>query len=100
MGWRATFVAVADILEAEYHALIDQLVARFVSEFGAPSIDIARPVALEELEHMRHMCEDQIDNTLLMVSRTLEDVGVHEAYRYSAPSDADLEAFAVNGSVD
>ena len=99
-GGRATFVAVADILEAEYNALIDQLAARFISEFGAPSIDIARPVALEELEHMRHMCEDQIDNTLLMVSRTLEDVGVHEAYRYSAPSDADLEAFAVHGSVD
>lgn len=99
-GGRATFVAVADILDTEYNALVDQLAHRFVAEFGAPSVEIARPVALEELEHMRHMCEDQVDNTLLMVSRTLEEVGVHEAYRYSAPHDAELEAFAVHGSVD
>lgn len=99
-GGRASFVAVADILESEYTALVDHLAERFVAEFGAPSVEAARPVALEELEHMRHMCEDHVDNTLLMVSRTLEAVGVHEAYRYSAPQAADLEAFAVHGSVD
>ena len=41
-----------------------------------------------------------IDNTLLMVSRTLTELGVEETYRSRGPQDASLEAFAVHGSVD
>jgi hypothetical protein len=49
---------------------------------------------------MQSMCEDHDDNTLLMVSRTLNDTGVHESFRFNHPQSASLEAFAVHGSVD
>ena len=49
---------------------------------------------------MRTMCEDFEDNTLLMVSRTMSEVGVEETYRSRAPEDASLEAFAVHGSYE
>jgi hypothetical protein len=46
------------------------------------------------------MCEDFEENTLLMVSRTLTDLGVEETFRSRAPQDASLEAFAMHGSVE
>jgi len=49
---------------------------------------------------MRDMCEDQADNTLLVVSRSLTEVGVHEQFRYIEAQSAELESFAVHGSVD
>ena len=50
--------------------------------------------------YMQGMCEDHDDNTLLMVSRSLGDSGVHESFRYNNPQSASLDAFAVHGSVD
>ena len=46
---------------------------------------------------MRDMCEDQAPNTMLVVERILEDVGVREKFRVIAPKAASLEAFAVHG---
>ena len=95
---RATFVAVAPITEDEYEGLADRLAAHFVARYGAPIIEIARPVALEELSQMREMCEDHESNTLLVVTRELEAIGVREQFRSIAPRSASLEAFAVHGS--
>lgn len=97
---RATFVAIASITETELDQLTVRLAEHFVAHYGAPDIDAARPVATDEIEHMRQMCEDHEDNTLLMVSRTLTESGIHESYKFSAPQDASLETFAVHGSVD
>ncbi|MDA9007238.1 DUF6505 family protein, partial [Litoricola sp.] len=97
---RATFVAITSITESEYEQLIQQLAAHFVDHYGAPDMDAALPVAKEELDHMQSMCEDHDDNTLLMVSRTLNDTGVHESFRFNHPQSASLDAFAVHGSVD
>ena len=97
---RATFVAVTSITASEYEVLIQQLAQYFVDHFGAPDIDAALPVAKDELDHMQGMCEDHDDNTLLMVSRTLSESGIHESFRFNNPQSASLEAFAVHGSVD
>lgn len=97
---RSTFVAVARITEAEYLTLTTDLAQFFVDRYGAPDLEAARPVAVQEIDHMRDMCEDQEDNTLLVVSRDLEESGVREQFRVIPPSDAPLEVFAVHGEVD
>lgn len=97
---RATFAAVTVITEHELNDLIERLAAHFVEHYGAPNLEAARPVAAEELEQMRAMCEDHEDNTIMMISRSLTETGVHESYRFSTPQEASLDAFAVHGSVD
>lgn len=99
-GGRASFVGVCDITEAELEQLRRTLAQTFVEHYGAPDIDAAWPVACEEIDQMRSMCEDFEDNTLLMVSRRLTGLGVEETYRSRAPQDASLEAFAVHGSYE
>jgi len=95
---RATFVAVAEITEAEYREQIDRLAAHFVERYGAPSPEAARPVAEEELRFMREMCEDHDPNTLLTVSRELVEAGVSEQFRAIRPSEASLEMVAVHAT--
>lgn len=94
---RSTFIAVSPITEPEYDALALRLAEHFVARYGAPGVEAALPVAREELSQMRDMCEDQEANTLLVVERSLEDVGVREKFRVIAPKGASLEAFAVHG---
>ena len=99
-GGRASFVGVCNITEAELEQLRQTLAQTFVECYGAPDIDAAYPVACNEIDQMRSMCEDFEDNTLLMVSRALTELGVEEAYQSRAPQDASLEAFAVHGSYE
>ena len=97
---RVTFVAVTKVEEAEYTALLDQLAQHFVDIYGAPSLDAARSVAVDELEHMAELCEGHDANTLLTVARELADSGVAEAYRVIQAPDAELEILAVHGDVE
>lgn len=97
---RATFVAVTPITQGELDALTAALAEHFVSHFGAPDIAAALPVAAEEIRHMQDMCEDQADNTLLVVSREMTDAGIREQFRTIAPQNAALDSFAVHGSVE
>lgn len=97
---RVTFVAVTQIEPAEVAALTDLLAQHFVTYYGAPDLDTARPVAAEELSHMAELCEDHDPNTLLTVARELTEAGVREAYRVIQPQDAGLEQFAIHGSLD
>lgn len=99
-GGRASFVGVSNITDTELEQLRKALAQTFVEHYGAPDIDAAYPVACEEINQMSGMCEDFEENTLLMVSRTLTELGVEETYRSRAPQDASLEAFAVHGSVE
>ncbi|WP_372971509.1 DUF6505 family protein [Marinobacter sp.] len=99
-GGRASFVGVCNITEAELEQLRQTLAQTFVEVYGAPDIDAAYPVACEEIDQMRNMCEDFEENTLLMISRTLTESGVEETYRSRAPQDASLEAFAVHGGYE
>ena len=97
---RATFVATAEITQAEYDLLIQRLAEHFVQHYGAPNPDAARLVAEEELRHMREMCEDHDPNTLLVVERRLVDAGVAETFRAMKPQDATLDLVAIHGSLD
>lgn len=97
---RATFVAVADITEAEFASATGALAAHFVAAYGAPSVGEALPVATEEMRFMREMCEDHDPNTLLVVERRLVEAGVSESFRAIRPSDAPLEMVAVHGTPD
>ena len=97
---RATFIATAKIEEAEYAALIDRLAAHFVTAFGAPDLDAARPVAEDELRFMREMCEDQDPNTILFVTREMVEDGVSESFQAIKPKEATLDIVAIHGQLD
>lgn len=95
---RATIVAVTPITEPERNTLIETLARHFVEAWGAPSLDAARPVAAEEIDHMAGMCDDQDENTLMLMEREMTEAGVKERFRLLPPRNASLEAFAVHGS--
>lgn len=97
---RASFVAVTQIEENERDALAQALAQHFVDIYGAPSVEAAMGVALEELSQMIELCEDHAPNTLLTVTRELTDAGVKESYRMIEPQDAGIEQFAVHGELD
>ena len=99
-GGRVTFVAVTQVEDAEIATLTELLAAHFVTYYGAPSVEAARPVAAEEIAHMVELCEDHEPNTLLTVSRELTGAGVREMFRLIQPQDADLGQFAIHGTLD
>ncbi|SMX44356.1 DUF6505 family protein [Actibacterium lipolyticum] len=97
---RVTFVAVTQIEPSEMEALADRLAQHFVDVYGAPSLDVARPTALDELNHMAELCEDHAPNTVLTVMRELTDAGVREQYRFIEGNEAGLDQFAIHGELD
>ncbi|MCB1971386.1 MAG: hypothetical protein H6851_00600 [Geminicoccaceae bacterium] len=97
---RVTFVAVTRITPGECAALTHRLAGHFVSHYGAPSIDVALPVAGEEMRHMTDLCADHDPNTVLTVARSLTSAGVREEYRWIRPQETRLQAFAVHASPD
>ncbi|MEM9872946.1 MAG: DUF6505 family protein [Pseudomonadota bacterium] len=99
-GGRVTFVAVTQLEEAELETLTDLLAQHFVTFYGAPSVEAARPVAAEELAQMIELCEDHAPNTLITVARELTEAGVREAYRTIQPQDAGLDQFAIHGDME
>ena len=94
---RSTFVAVAPITQSEIETLTRNLAQHFVDHYGAPGLDAALPVAAQEIGQMQDMCEDHAPNTLMVVEREMEEVGIREKFRIIKPRDAGLEAFAVHG---
>ena len=94
---RVTFVAVTVVEPSEIEQLTALLARHFVTYYGAPDEDAARPVAEEEIAQMCALCEEHAPNTLLTVARELTEAGVREAYRMIEPQDAGLEQFAIHG---
>ncbi|MDH5798827.1 MAG: DUF6505 family protein [Paracoccaceae bacterium] len=97
---RVTFVAVTQVEKGEFDALVQALAEHFVSVYGAPAIDVALPIAQQELGHMADMCEDHDANTLLTVQRDLTEAGVRESFRVIEAQNADLEQFAIHGDLE
>ncbi len=97
---RASLVAVAQIEPFERDALAKLLAQHFVDIYGAPSIDAAMGTALEEIDQMIELCEEQPANTLLTVTREITEAGVKESYGMIEPQSAGIEQFAVHGSLD
>ena len=94
---RATVVAVTTLTEGERASLVELLAFHFTEAWGAPHMDAARPVAEEEIAQMTALCEDQPDNTLIVLERSLGDAGVTDRFRLIPPQGAALETFAVHG---
>lgn len=94
---RVSFVAVTQIEPAEHDTLADILAQHFVEIYGAPSLEAARNVALEELSQMIDLCDEHDSNTLLTVARDLTEAGVRETYRVIEAQAAGLEQFAIHG---
>lgn len=99
-GGRVTFVAVTSIEAGEVETLTDLLAQHFVTYYGAPSPEAARPVAADELAHMAELCDDHAPNTLLTVARELTPAGVREGFRVIEAQAAGLDQFALHGSLD
>lgn len=97
---RATFVAVTQIEAAELEGLTTRLAQHFVDMYGAPSVEAALPVAKQEMEHAKDLCEDHDPNTLIAISRELTAAGVNEQFRAIISEDANLDQFAIHGSLD
>ena len=97
---RVSFVAVTQIEPAERAVIATLLAQHFIEIYGAPDVDTARTVALEELDQMAELCADHAPNTLLTVARELTPAGVKEAYRVIEAQEADITQFAVHGSLD
>lgn len=82
-GW-STFVTVATIAPEDYEAAIEALAQHLMQEYGAPSLSEARQAAAQEVNDAVLLCEQPI-NTLLAVSRRIEEEGIAEDFRVVAP---------------
>ena len=91
-------MGVTSVLNKELENITKILAQKFVEGYGAPSLEVAYPVAKEEIDFMNSICEDHPINTLLMVSREFTQKGISEKFRHVKATDAELEAFAVHGS--
>ncbi len=97
---RATFVAVAAVEPAEIDVATQTLADHFRNVWGAPSDEVARAAARDEMTFMQELCADHAPNTLLAVTRELTDAGVRESFRAIRPDDAQLELVAMHASPD
>ncbi|HLB79065.1 MAG TPA: DUF6505 family protein, partial [Dongiaceae bacterium] len=77
-GW-STFVAVTEIDEPAYAAVVEALAAHFVERYGAPSVAAARPAAQAEAAFAAGLCEHRI-NTLIRVERSAGAEGIAERF--------------------
>ncbi len=97
---RVSFVAVTQIEPQEVDVIATLLAQHFVDIYGAPDLDAAKGVAMEEINQMAELCADHPSNALLTVARELTTAGVKEAYRVIEAQEADIMQFAVHGSLD
>ncbi len=97
---RATLIGVTNETPEEVEKIVQVLAQNFVKKYGAPSLKVAYPVAEEEVEFMKSVCEDHPVNTLLMVSRKFTAKGIREKFSHIKPTNAELAAFAIHGSTE
>lgn len=97
-GW-TTLVQVAEITQEDYAEVVRRLAAHFVERFGAPNLAAALPAAREEAEFAVSICEHQ-PNTLLTLSRDINQEGIVERFRVVHLNAADHEKVKLWGFVD
>lgn len=81
---RSTLVAIGEITEAEFEAVIEALAGHLVRHYGAPSLEVARPAARAEAEFAAGLCEYKV-NTLLAVERSFSSEGIVERFSVVEP---------------
>jgi hypothetical protein len=84
----STLVAVQDARPDERAAMVDRLAAQLVVHLGAPSIDIARPAAEQEVALAESLCAGHAIGTLIALHRKRGDDGdIREQFRTLRPRD-------------
>jgi len=77
---RCTIAEVAEIGEAEFRDVVECLVRHFVDDLGAPGVDAARAVAVEEAQYTADLCESFSPDVWITVERTRDDERIREHY--------------------
>jgi hypothetical protein len=91
-GW-ATFVSVAEVAEPEHDRLTDRLAQHLLERYGAPDQAAAMAVAREEIAFALDISADAPVNTVLAVSRRVDDDGqIRETFRAVPAPTGDLHA--------
>ena len=76
----STLVTIVEVNAAERDAAVETLAARLVAHLGAPSLDVARAAAREEIEFSLSLCHDPV-GSLLALHRTMEEGDIREQFR-------------------
>lgn len=78
-GW-STLVEVAEMPDGEFETLTNSLALHFVARYGAPDVTAALPIARQELDFARGLC-DYPPGTIIAVERELDADGIRERFR-------------------
>jgi hypothetical protein len=90
LGW-STLAIVTEATAAERQAMVERLAEQLIKKFGAPSIEVARGAAEEEIAFAASLC-DHPPQTLLAVQRSVEDGEIRERFRTLKPREAAADA--------
>ena len=88
LGW-STLAIVTEATEVERQEVIARLAAQLMATFGAPGIKVARAAAEEEIAFAASLC-DHPPQTLLAVSRSVENGEIRERFRTLKPRSTDF----------
>lgn len=84
----STLVTVQDARSDERTAMVETLADRLVAHLGAPSLDVARPAAEQEVALAESLCADHGIGTLIALHRRhAEDGTIREQFRTLRPRD-------------
>jgi hypothetical protein len=84
----STLVTVQEARPDERAAMVETLAGQFVTHLGAPSIDIARPAAEQEVALAASLCAEHGIGTLIALHRKRgEDGDIREQFRTLRPRD-------------
>lgn len=90
LGW-STLAIVTEASNADRDAVVAKLAAQLSASFGAPDAKAARAAAEEEVAFAASLCDHPIQ-TLLAVSRTVENGELRERFRTLKPRTAEQGA--------
>lgn len=84
LGW-STFAIVSEASAEERAGAVEALALKLVSNFGAPSLEMARDAAEQEIAYAEHLAEAAV-GTLVAVERSVEDGEIRERFRTVLPT--------------
>lgn len=77
---RCTIAEVVEIDEATYQSHIETLTRHFLEDLGAPSVEVARAAAEDEVAYTADLCESFAPEVWITVKRTPTEEGAQEHY--------------------
>ncbi len=80
---RCTIAEVAEVSEETLEEAIEMLAWHLVKSWGAPSYELARAVAVDEIRHTGEVCETLSPEIWITVKRTPKDDGDSVDEQYS-----------------